>query len=59
MILECCAFGSIDDLFFVSMWYVVMAAFSDPTRFVSHTGLLWLPEGFSLAGFRMYLELPV
>lgn len=38
------------------MWYVIMAAFSDPARFVSHTGLLWLPEGFSLAGFKMVLR---
>ncbi len=48
--------GVLTIFFLYPMWYVVMAAFSDPTRFVSHTGLLWLPEGFSLAGFRMVLR---
>ena len=43
-------------IFLYPMWYVIMAAFSDPARFVSHTGLLWLPEGFSLAGFKMVLR---
>ncbi|MCI8923865.1 MAG: carbohydrate ABC transporter permease [Lachnospiraceae bacterium] len=38
------------------MWYVVMAAFSEPAKFVSHTGLLWIPEGFSLDGFQMVLR---
>lgn len=48
--------GVLTIFFLYPMWYVVMAAFSDPTRFVSHTGLLWFPEGFSLAGFRMVLR---
>ena len=43
-------------LIFLYPMYVIMAAFSDPARFVSHTGLLWLPEGFSLAGFKMVLR---
>ena len=48
--------GILTLIFLYPMWYVIMAAFSDPARFVSHTGLLWLPEGFSLAGFKMVLR---
>lgn len=48
--------GILAFIFLYPMWYVVMAAFSDPSRFVSHTGLLWLPDGFSLAGFKMVLR---
>ena len=48
--------GALTLIFLYPMWYVVMAAFSDPARFVSHTGLLWLPEGFSLSGFKMVLR---
>ena len=48
--------GILTLIFLYLMWYVIMAAFSDPARFVSHTGLLWLPEGFSLAGFKMVLR---
>lgn len=48
--------GILTLIFLYPMWYVIMAAFSDPGRFVSHTGLLWLPEGFSLAGFKMVLR---
>ena len=39
--------GILTLIFLYPMWYVIMAAFSDPARFVSHTGLLWLPEGFT------------
>ena len=48
--------GILTLIFLYPMWYVVMAAFSDPARFVSHTGLLWIPEGFSLSGFKMVLR---
>ena len=48
--------GILTLIFLYPMWSVIMAAFSDPARFVSHTGLLWLPEGFSLAGFKMVLR---
>ncbi len=48
--------GMLALLFLYPMWYVIMAAFSDPSRFVSHTGLLWVPEGFSLSGFQMVLR---
>lgn len=48
--------GLLSHVFLYPVWYVVMAAFSDPSRFVSHTGLLWLPEGFSLSGFQMVLK---
>lgn len=48
--------GVLSLVFLYPMWYVIMAAFSDPSRFVSHTGLLWIPEGFSLSGFQMVLR---
>ena len=50
------ALGILTLVFLYPMWYVVMAAFSEPAKFVSHTGLLWIPEGFSLDGFQMVLR---
>lgn len=48
--------GILSIVFLYPMWYVVMASFSDPSQFVSHTGLLWIPKGFSLSGYKMVLR---
>lgn len=38
--------------------YVVAGSFSDPVRLRAHTGLLFWPTGYSLAGYRMALSHP-
>jgi putative aldouronate transport system permease protein len=37
--------------FLYPMWHVIMASFSDPYRLISHSGLIFLPLGFSLKGY--------
>jgi putative aldouronate transport system permease protein len=40
------------------MLYVLFASFSDPIRFSQHQGLLALPLGFTLDGYRLVFENP-
>lgn len=40
------------------MLYVLFASFSDPIKFTQHSGFLFSPVGFSLAGYEMLLKNP-
>jgi putative aldouronate transport system permease protein len=43
-------------IFLYPMWHVIMASFSDPYQLISHTGLIFLPLGFSLKGYNTVLN---
>lgn len=42
--------------FLYPVWYCLMASFSDPTKLISHVGLLFIPDGFSLEGYKAILS---
>ena len=39
--------------------YVLFASLSDPTRIVSYRGVLWAPQGFTLAAYEMVVANPM
>lgn len=41
---------------FYPMWHVLMASISDGNKIVQHTGLLFAPEGFSVAAYKIVLQ---
>lgn len=41
--------------FLYPVWYCLAASFSDPTRLISHVGVLLHPDGFSLEGYKAVL----
>ena len=44
---------------FYPMWYVFVASISDAKLLSAHTGLLFLPEGWSLAAYKLMLTNPM
>ena len=48
--------GLLTIAFLYPVWYVTVAAFSDPAQFLAHSGILLLPKGFSLSGLKMVLN---
>lgn len=47
--------GALSLIFIYPLIYVIFASFSDPVRLSQHTGILWKPLGFSLAGYKLVL----
>ena len=43
-------------IFFYPLWHCLMASFSDPTSLIGYKGLISLPMGFSLEGYKMVLQ---
>ena len=43
-------------VFVYPMWHCLMASFSEPTSLIGLKGLLWKPNGFSLAGYKTVLQ---
>lgn len=41
------------------MWHVLMASFSDAKQLSAHSGLLLIPDGWSLAAYKMMLKNPM
>lgn len=39
-------------IFFYPLWHCLMASFSDPTSLIGYKGLISLPMGFSLEGYK-------
>lgn len=39
-------------LFLYPVWYCLVASFSEPSRLISHRGILFAPLGFSLQGYQ-------
>ncbi len=44
---------------FYPMWHVLCASFSDAKQLSSHTGLLLLPDGFSLTAYKLMMKNPM
>ena len=44
---------------FYPMWYVFVASISDAKLLSAHTGLLFLPEGWSMAAYKLMLTNPM
>ena len=43
-------------IFFYPLWHCLMASFSDPTSLIGYKGLISLPMGFSLEGYKTVLQ---
>ena len=43
-------------IFFYPLWHCLMASFSDPTSLIGYKGLISLPMGFSLDGYKTVLQ---
>ena len=43
-------------IFFYPLWHCLMASFSDPTSLIGYKGLISLPKGFSLEGYKTVLQ---
>lgn len=39
-------------IFLYPLWFVLMASFSDPTKLMTHVGVMLTPQGFSLDGYK-------
>lgn len=44
---------------FYPMWHVLCASFSDAKQLSSHTGLLLMPDGFSLTAYKLMMKNPM
>ena len=51
-----CMLALLTLLFFYPLWHCLMASFSDPTSLIGYKGLVSLPMGFSLEGYKTVLQ---